>query len=61
MTPPTLNDPITSQKIMKCINKLKNNKSPGSDMIINEYIKSTKEFVSTMWTHKCVKLICEVV
>ena len=40
MTPPTLNDPITSQEIMKCINELKNNKSPGSDMIINEYIKS---------------------
>ena len=49
MTPPALNDPITSQEIMKCINKLKNNKSPGSDMKINLYIKSTKEFMCPLY------------
>ena len=39
----TLNMPITCDEIKKCINKLKNCKSPGCDNILNEYLKSTKE------------------
>ena len=35
----TLNKKITADEIMKCIKHLKNNKSPGTDQIINEYIK----------------------
>ena len=56
MTPPTLNDPITSQEIMKCMNKLNNNKSPGSYMIINEYIYSSREFMCPLY----VKLFNEI-
>ena len=38
-----LNSSITCDEIRKCINNLKNGKSPGGDHILNEYIKSTKE------------------
>ena len=38
-----LNNYITSDEIRKCINNLKNGKSPGEDHILNEYLKSTKE------------------
>ena len=37
-----LNVPITVEEISKCIKKLKNSKAPGSDQILNEYIKYTK-------------------
>ena len=33
-----LNDPISEEEIIKSIKKLKNNKSPASDMIVNESI-----------------------
>ena len=36
-----LNEPITEDEILKASTKLKNNKSPGSDSIINEYFKAT--------------------
>ena len=38
-----LNSAITSAEIEKCISALKNSKSPGTDNILNEYIKNTKE------------------
>ena len=38
-----LNSSITCDEIRKCINNLKNGKSPCGDHILNEYIKSTKE------------------
>ena len=38
-----LNSHITCDEIRKCINNLKNCKSPGVDNILNEYLKSTKE------------------
>ncbi len=44
-----LNDPITSQEIMKSICRLKNNKSSGGDHIVNEYIKSTKEIFCPLY------------
>ena len=36
-----LNSPFTTTEIEKCIKLLKNNKAPGIDHIINEYIKHT--------------------
>ena len=36
-----LNDPITPEKILQCINDLKSNKAIGSDDIVNEYIYTT--------------------
>ena len=36
-----LNEPITEDEILKASTRLKNNKSPGSDSIINEYIKAS--------------------
>ena len=36
-----LNVPITEEEILKASNKLKNNKSPGCDRVINEYIKAS--------------------
>ena len=34
-----LNAPFTKEEIVKCINKLKNNKSCGQDNITNEFLK----------------------
>ncbi len=36
-----LNEPITEDEIIKASKKLKNSKSPGSDNVINEYIKAS--------------------
>ncbi|XP_063866950.1 uncharacterized protein LOC135104017 [Scylla paramamosain] len=35
----TLNEPITEHEVLKAIRKLKNDKAPGYDDIVNEYIK----------------------
>ena len=40
-----LNSPITGEEIKRCITKMNNNKSPGNDYIINEYITSTCDIV----------------
>ena len=47
MPPDTmLNRPFTHQEISEAITKLKNNKAGGSDQIINEFLKhSRNEFV----------------
>ena len=37
-----MNAPITSEEISKCISKLKNSKAPGSDQILNEFIKYSR-------------------
>ena len=37
-----LNDSISFDEIVKCINNLKNNKSPGPDKIPNELLKTHK-------------------
>ena len=44
------NPPITSAEIEKCINKLKNSRSPGTDNNINEYIKQTKKLLLPVYT-----------
>ena len=36
-----INMKISKEEILKCIQKLKNNKACGEDLVINEYIKST--------------------
>ena len=36
-----LNEPITEEEIIIASKKLKNNKSPGVDNIVNEYIKAS--------------------
>ena len=38
-----LNQPFSPSEIEKCIRKLKNSKSPGTDQILNEYLKLTKD------------------
>ena len=38
-----LNSGITEEEIPRCIDRLNNGKASGSDKILNEYIKSTKE------------------
>ena len=47
MPPDTmLNRPFTHQEIAEAMTKLKNNKAGGSDQIINEFVKhSRNEFV----------------
>lgn len=40
---PTLDKVITQEEILLSISKLKNNKSSGGDMIINEFLKHAKE------------------
>uniref|UniRef100_A0A0N7ZBB2 Reverse transcriptase domain-containing protein n=1 Tax=Scylla olivacea TaxID=85551 RepID=A0A0N7ZBB2_SCYOL len=42
----TLNEPITEHEVLKAIRKLKNDKAPGYDDIVNEYIKSTKNMLN---------------
>ena len=56
---PILNDPITSDEIKRCIIKLKNNKSPGSDYIINEYIKSTQNLLCPLYVKLFNKILDE--
>lgn len=40
---PLLSNPITIHEAKTCITKQKSTKSPGSDNIINEYIKCTQD------------------
>jgi hypothetical protein len=36
-----LNDEITEEEVLDAIKNLKNNKSPGLDNILNEYLKNS--------------------
>lgn len=40
-----INENFTEKEIVFCIGKLKNNKAYGCDLVINEYIKSTKSIM----------------
>ena len=44
-----INAPITGDEILQCIKSLKRNKSAGCDHIINEYIKSTSDFMLPLY------------
>ncbi|MES9884249.1 MAG: reverse transcriptase family protein [Sedimenticola sp.] len=46
-----LNSSITDDEIRKCIIKMRNNKAPGSDNIINEYIKTTIDDMLPIYTN----------
>ncbi len=52
----TLNGPIIADEVQRCIRKLKSNKSPGVDSIINGYIKCTED----LWFPLYVKLFNKI-
>ncbi len=52
-----LNDPISEEEVVKRIKKLKNNKSPASDMILNEYIKRTKLLLCPLYVKIFNKIV----
>ena len=45
-----LNIPITEQEVLKSINSLKMNKASASDLILNEFLKSSKSKMLTAFT-----------
>lgn len=45
----SLNNPITECEVLRNIKKLKNNKSPGNDKILNEYIKCTQDLFCPLY------------
>ena len=44
-----LNRPFTCEEIDQCIKRLKNNKTPGGDEILNEYLKLTRHFMPSVY------------
>ena len=46
----SLNAVITKEEVELCIKKLKNNKSSGSDQILNEYLKASTDKMLTTYT-----------
>ena len=46
-----LNEPITENEVLKAIGKLKNDKAPGYDNIVNEYIKCTKHILFNLFVN----------
>lgn len=54
-----INAPITREEIEKAMQSLKNNKSPGDDYILNEYIKHLFESISDVYV-KLFKLYLTV-
>ena len=45
---PLLNDPFTTEEVTKLIAKLKNYKSPGTDHILNEFLKNSPRQITTI-------------
>ena len=45
-----LNDPFTTEEVNKLIAKIKNSKSPGTDQILNEFLKKSLRQITTMLT-----------
>lgn len=54
-----INRPIEDAKILKVVQNLKNNKSPGNDQILNEHIKATKDVMLPIF-RKLFNLILDV-
>ena len=46
-----LNQPILNEEILAAIKKLKNNKSPGQDNILNEHIKNMADIFLQIYAH----------
>ncbi len=58
----SLNAPITTKEVFFNIKKLKNNKSPGNDQIVNEYIKSTQLLLCPLYVKFFNKILdCGVI
>ena len=47
---PILNDNITNEEILKCINRLKNDKAKGIDDIANEFLKASSSKMIQVYT-----------
>ena len=45
-----LDEPISEGEVLKAINSLKNNKSCSDDMILNEFLKASKEILLSLYT-----------
>ena len=45
-----VNQPFTDNEIIKAVKNLKNNKSSGSDSILNEHIKATINIMASVYT-----------
>ena len=45
-----INQPFTDSEIIKAVKNLKNNKSHGTDSILNEHIKATIDIMATVYT-----------
>lgn len=45
-----INQPFTESEIIKAVTNLKNNKSHGTDSILNEHIKATVNVMATVYT-----------
>jgi hypothetical protein len=53
-----INAYISKEEMLKCIQKLKNEKACGEDEIINEYIKSTSnQFINILRSYLTLSLI----
>ena len=52
-----LNAPISSDEIIKACSKLKDNKSPGGDNIVNEYIKASIPVMINVYTKLFNKIL----
>ena len=56
---PILNSPVTTDEVKTCIIKLKNNKSPSSDNMINAYIKYIQELLCPLYVKLFNKILDE--
>ena len=53
-----LNRLFTEKEVLVCINKLKNNKAPGCDIVINEFIKASSGKMLTCYTNLFNLVLC---
>ncbi len=44
-----LNEPTTENEVLKAVGKLKNDKAPGGDNIVNEHIKGAKNILLNLY------------
>lgn len=51
-----INDPVTADKILEVVKTIKNNKWPGPDAVVNEYIKTSINIMIPLYV-KLFKLV----